>query len=183
MPRRLGYLASIVVLLSVLCCAKDEPIKLSTITNTAEPSSVDVMKLFRQKIVIHENLFKLVDNSDSSVGLLFTEDCMSRQATEPYVCFYTTHYVGGTTKTFMGGGIYVGKNAADIADNFISSLAQDIVERWNEITRTNGIEMLESCLFLTQSSCAVPDRLQPELKVKVLNLSQYMQKGGLKKGS
>lgn len=181
MPRPPGFLASAVVLLSALYYAKDEPIKLSAITNTTEPSSVEVMMLFRQKIGSHANLFKLVDNSDPSVGLLFTEDCMSRQTTEPYVCFYTTHYVGGTTKTFMGGGIYVGKTAADIADNFVASEAQDIVERWSEITRANAIEMLESGLFLTQSSCAVPDKLQPELKVKVLNMSQYMQKGGLKK--
>jgi hypothetical protein len=180
MPRP-RLLAWAMLLLSAFCFAKDEPIRLSTITNTTEPSGVEVMKLFRQKIGSHENLFKLVDNNDPSLGLLFTEDCMPRQATEPYVCFYTTHYVGGTNKTFMGGGIYVAKNAADIADNFVSSVAQDIVERWTEITRTNAIETLESCLFLTQSSCAVPDRLAPELKVKVLNLSQYLQKGGLKK--
>ena len=181
MPRHLGFLLSVVALLSVVCHAKESPIKLSTITNTTEPSSVEVLKLFRQRIGSHANLFKVVDNSDPSLGLLFTEDCMPRQPTEPYVCFYTTHYVGGTAKTFMGGGIYVGKTAGDIADNFVTAVAQDIVERWNEIVRTNGIEMLESCLFLTQSSCAVPDTLQPELKVKVLNMSQYMQKGGLKK--
>ena len=140
MPRRPRFLAMAVVLTTVLCYAKEDPIKISTITNTTEPSSVEVMKLFRQKIGIHENLFKLVENSDASVGLLFTEDCMPRQTTEPYVCFYTTHYVGGAAKTFMGGGIYVGKNAADIADNFVSSVAQDIVERWSEITRTNAIE-------------------------------------------
>jgi hypothetical protein len=173
--------ATAVVLLSVQCFAKDEPIKISTITNDGDPSSVEVMKLFRQKIGSHENLFKVVDNSDPSVGLLFMEDCMPRQATEPYVCFYTTHYVGGTGKTFMGGGIYVGKTAGDIADNFVASVAQDIVERWGSISRSNAIEMLEACLFLTQSSCAVPDRLATELKVKVLNMSQYMQKGGLKK--
>jgi hypothetical protein len=168
------------VLLSALCQAKGEPIKISTITNTAEPSSAEVMKLFRQKIGSHENLFKLVDSSDPSTGLLFTEDCMTRQAAEPYVCFYTTHYAGSAAKTFMGGGIYVGKTAGDI-DNFVAAVAQDIAERWDEITRTNAIEMLESCLFLTQSSCAVPDRLAPELKVKIVNLSQYLQKGGLKK--
>src|ERR1700690_3071456 len=95
MPRPLGLLI-VAVVLSALCYAKDEPIKLSTITNTAEPSSAEVMKLFRQKIGSHESLFKLVDNSDASVGLLFMEDCMPRQSTEPYVCFYTTHYVGGT---------------------------------------------------------------------------------------
>jgi len=175
------YVWALVFATTVVCFAKDEPIKISTITNTGEPSSVEVMKLFRQKIGSHENLFKVVDNSDPSVGLVFTEDCMSRQAAEPYVCFYTTHYVGGTGKTFMGGGIYVGKTASDIADNFVASIAQDIVERWGSITRTNAIEMLEACLFLTQSSCAVPDVLVPELKTKVLNLSQYMQKGGLKK--
>jgi hypothetical protein len=174
-------LVGVMVFLSATGYAKDEPIKLSTITDTTEPSGVEVMKLFRQKIGSHETLFKLVDNSDPSLGLLFTEDCMPRQTTEPFVCFYTTHYVGGTNKTFMGGGIYAAKNAADVADNFVSSVAQDIVERWSEITRTNAIETLESCLFLTQSSCAVPDRLAPELKVKVLNLSQYLQKGGLKK--
>jgi hypothetical protein len=86
------------VLLSSQCRAKDEPIKLSTITNTAEPSSAEVMKLFRQKIGSHETLFKLVDNDDPSLGLVFTEDCMPRQAAEPYVCFYTTHYAGLTAK-------------------------------------------------------------------------------------
>jgi len=47
--------------------------------------------------------------------------------------------------------------------------------------RANAIEMLESCLFLTQSSCAVPEALVPELHTRVLNLSQYLQKRGLKK--
>jgi hypothetical protein len=42
--------------------------------------------------------------------------------------------------------------------------AQDIVERWSEITRTNSIETLGILPFLTQSSFAVPDRLAPELK-------------------
>jgi hypothetical protein len=170
-----------VILVSVLSYAKADPIKVSTITNATEPSSVEVMKLFRQELGGHENTFKLVDNSDASVGLLFTEDCMPRQNTEPYVCFYTTQYVGGTNKTFMGGGIYVSKTAGDMAANLVASVAQDIVERWNDISRTNAIEMMEACLFLTQSSCAVPERLQGELKAKILNMSQYMQKGGLKK--
>jgi hypothetical protein len=56
-------------MLAALCYAKEEPIHLSTITSTAEPPSVEVMKLFRQKVGSHE---KLVDNSDSSVLLLFT---------------------------------------------------------------------------------------------------------------
>lgn len=170
------------VFYSAMGVAKDQSIKMSTVTDGSEPASAEMMKLFRQKIGAHPNLFTLLNNDDASVGLLFTADCMPRQTTnESFVCFYTTHYVGGTSKTFMGGGVYVAKTASDVADNFVSSVAQDIVERWNQIRRTNAIEELESCLFLTQSSCAVPEILAPELKTKVLNLSQYMQRGGLKK--
>jgi hypothetical protein len=45
--------------------------------------------------------------------------------------------------------------------------------------RPDAVQNLEACLFLTQSSCAVPGVLVPELKVKTLNLSQYLQRGGL----
>jgi hypothetical protein len=46
------------------------------------------------------------------------------------------------------------------------------------MVRANAIENLEACLMLTQSSCKVPDPLVPELKVKIINLSQYLQHGG-----
>ncbi len=161
---------------------KDHAVKISTITNAEEPASAEVMKLFRQKVAAHPNLFGLVGNEDPSLGLLFTADCMHRDTPQDaYVCFYTNHYVGGSSKTFMGGGIYASKSADGIADALLSSVAQDIVERWDGTMRTNAIETLESCLFLTQSSCAVPGALVPELKSKTLNLSQYLQKGGLKK--
>ncbi len=42
-------------------------------------------------------------------------------------------------------------------------------------------KLLEACLFLTQSTCAVPGVLASELKLKTLNFSQYLQKGGLNK--
>jgi hypothetical protein len=73
-------------------------------------------------------------------------------------------------------GIYVAKVAADGADNFVSSVAQDIVERWTGTIRTNAIETLEACLFLTQSSCKAPDQLESELKTKIINLSQVSSK-------
>ncbi len=165
---------------SMLSYAKGEPIRVVTITDTTDAASSEVMKSFRQQIAKHANLFTMVDNSKDA-NLVFTEDCMPRKTTEPYVCFYTTHFAGGSSKTFLGGGIYTANNANDIANNFVASVAQDVVERWEDTARDNAIETLESCLFLTQSSCAVPEKLVPELKVKVLNLSQYLQKGGLKK--
>jgi len=75
-----------------------------------------------------------------------------------YVCFYKTHYAGGVVKTFLGGGVYAANSADQVADNLLASLAQDIAERWNSTMRSKAIEMLESCLTLTQSNCAVPSR-------------------------
>ena len=131
----------------------EEPIKISTISDASEPASVEMMKLFRQKIAEHAALFKLVGNDDVSLGLVFQADCMPRQSKEaPYV----------------------------IADGFWSSLAQDIVENLDHTRRGNAVESLEACLFLTQSSCAVPEVLAPELKAKTINLSQYLKKPGLR---
>lgn len=73
----------------------------------------------------------------------------------------------------------VEQNVDDVKTD--ESRKQDITERWKKMNRTNLIESLEACLFLTQSSCKVPDVLESELKTKVINLSQYFQKGGLKK--
>lgn len=156
-----------------------EPIRITTITNMQDPASAEVMNHFQQIINSRPNLFKIVDAKDAT--LIFMEDCMPRSGKEAYTCYYTTHYAGGSSKTLLGGGIYIADNANDVATSFVSSVAQDIVERWESISRDNTIETLESCLFLTQSSCAVPERLIPELKTKVINLSQYLQKGGLKK--
>lgn len=179
--KRVALISSL-LFLCTFAFSKDDPIKVSTITNATEPSSAEVIKVFRGKLGFHPNLFLLVDNSDVSQGLVITVDCMKREvANAPYVCFYTNHYAGATSKSLLGGGVYVGATANDIADSFVGSVAQDIVESLNKVIRGNNIEELEACLFLTQSSCAVPNTLVPELKVKTLNLSQYLQKGGLKK--
>ena len=65
----------------------------------------------------------------------------------------------------------------EVADKLTASMAQDIAERWQNTIRHNVIEALKACLFLTQSSCAVPGDLTPELYSKVINLSQYLQSG------
>ena len=140
------------------------------------------MKLFRQKLAEHASLFKLVSNDDGSMGLLFQADCLPRQGKDDlFVCFYTLHYVGVSAKSLMGGGVNATKTADEMADGFLSSMAQDVVENMNATMRTDAVQNLEACLFLTQSSCAVPGVLEPELKVKTLNLSQYLQAGGLNK--
>lgn len=162
--------------------SKGHPIKISTITDNTNQSSADMMSALRKKISSHPNLFVMVSNSDDSPGLVLIADCIPRDTpNDAYVCSYTSHYSGGVVKTFFGGGVYTGKSADEAADKLLASMAQDLVERWNSTMRSNAIEMLESCLFLTQSSCAVPETLTPELHSKVLNLSQYLQKGGLKK--
>src|SRR5689334_4325877 len=96
--------------------AKDEPIRISTITDASQPASVEMMNLFRQKISEHDTLFRLVGNDDASAGIIFQADCMSRQSKDPYVCFYTLHYSGATNKTLMGGGVNAAKTANEIAD-------------------------------------------------------------------
>jgi len=157
-------------------------IKISTITDETTPSSKAVMADFRQKISSHPKQFALVSNKDSDQSLIVQIDCMPQtQSTAPYVCYYISHYSGGSSKTLMGGGIDIRATASEMADNILVSVAQDITERWKEIVRSNAIESLEACLFLTQSSCKVPGKLTAELKANVINLSQYLQKGGLKK--
>jgi hypothetical protein len=156
-------------------------IKVSVVTDESVSSSKAVVSDLRSKLNSHPKQFSVVSNKDSDQGLIVTVDCLPRETTEPFVCFYTSHYAGGTCKTFMGGGIYAAQRPDQVADNFLGSIAQDVAERWNEIVRSNAIESLESCLFLTQSSCKVPGILVPELKSSIINLSQYLQKGGLKK--
>lgn len=140
-----AVLVASVLWLSTFAFGKDAPIKVSTITNADEPASAEMMKLFREQLRAHPNLFELVGNDDVSQGLLITADCMKRDAsTSPYVCFYTSHYAGATSKTFLGGGIYVGKTANEIVTSFVASVAQDIVQSWSKTARTNTIEELGS---------------------------------------
>jgi hypothetical protein len=136
----------------------------------------------RIKLASHPKQFALVDTHDPNLRLLITADCIPQtKKTDAFACFYTSTYAGGSTKTFMGGGIYAGGTADEVGNNLLASIAQDIVERWDGMVRANAIENLEACMMLTQSSCKVPDPLVPELKLKIVNLSQYLQNGGLKK--
>jgi|SRR5579872_4672789 len=168
-----------VLLLSASVSAQ---IRVAAISDETTESSKAVMLALRSKIASHPKQFTLVDTKDPELGLIITADCIPRkQKAAPFACFYTSSYAGGTTKTFMGGGIYETATADDVADNFLASIAQDVLDRWNGMLRANAVENLEACLMLTQSSCKVPDSLVPELKTKIINMSQYLQRGGIKK--
>jgi hypothetical protein len=179
----MNTLSSLLLFIVLTTSAWGQQIKIAAITNESEPASKAVATALRSKINSHPKQFELVNDIDSgAAGLVVLTDCLpQKQKTDPFVCFYTAHYSGGTSKTFMGGGVYLSNTADEEADNFLASVAQDIVERWDEMVRANAIESLEACLFLTQSSCKVPGSLEKELKTKIINLSQYLQKGGLKK--
>ncbi len=62
-----------------------------------------------------------------------------------------------TAKSLMGGGVNVTKSAEEMATGFLASVAQDIVENMNSAIRTDAVQNLEACLFLTQSSCLAPE--------------------------
>jgi hypothetical protein len=171
----------ILVFLSVLppALARGQ-IKVATVTDATEPSSKAVIAELRSKISSHPKLFTLVSGKDPGRDLIVQVDCLVRkQETDAFVCFYTSHHFAGGLETFMGGGINAAPTSGQMADDFLASIAQDLKERWTMMVRRSAIEGLESCLALTQSSCKVPDTLVPELRTKVINLSQYFQQGGL----
>lgn len=92
----------------------------------------------------------------------------------PFVCMYVSQYNGAAFKTFLGGALPVAKDADEIASRFLSSIAQDIVERYNDADKENLRQGLEACLFLTDSKCNVPTPLQKELDAKQVTLGQYL---------
>lgn len=66
--------------------------------------------------------------------------------------------------------------ASEVADNFLASIAQDIVERFDDMSTQNLREALEACLLLTDTKCNVRDPLQKEFNAKQLTLGQYLLK-------
>jgi hypothetical protein len=119
--------------------------------------------------------FQAVGQKDPSKAVVLVS-CMPRKQTEPFGCMYVAQLNGATFKTFMGGGLFVGTNAEDVATNFLGSIAQDIVERYESTDKDNLRQALEACLLLTDTRCNVPDPLQKEFDAKQLTLGQYVLK-------
>jgi len=143
------HICALVALVGVCVCSpllraetdgsQGQPIEISTVTNTANQSSTEMIEAFREKIGSHPSLFSLVSNLDESTGLVFDADCMTRdKLSDAYVCFYTSYYAGGVIRTPLGSGMYASKSADDVANNLLASMAQDVAERWNSTIRNNG---------------------------------------------
>jgi hypothetical protein len=113
---------------------------------------------------------------DETAKVVVLISCMPHKPTDPFVCMYVSHYNGATSKTFLGGGMWAATSADAVSDNFLGSIAQDIVERFDDTSKDNLREALQACLLMTDSKCNVPDPLQKEFNAKQLTLGQYLLK-------
>jgi hypothetical protein len=133
---------------------------------------------------VAESLIKLMSASkpfeavgkDATSKVVVLVSCMARKQTDPFACLYVAQYNGVVFKTFFGAGLYVSTTAEAVATNFLGSIAQDIVERFNDTDKENLKQALETCLLLTDTKCNVPDPLQKDLGAKQLTLGQYLFK-------
>jgi hypothetical protein len=58
----------------------------------------------------------------------------------------------------------------------LKSIAQDIVERFDNTNKENLRDALKSCLFLMDTKCNVPQPPQQEFGEKQLTMGQFMMK-------
>ena len=169
----------VAILFVVTASAQTAPVKIKIVYDATDATSSAVVPILVKKIAALPKLFTLAKEDDRNLSVI--ADCYRETPTESYSCFYVATKQNSVSEAFLGGAIVVKKTPEEAATAMLSSIAQDITERWNKTDRQMLIGELEACLALTESGCAVPDPLVPELKVKSINLSQYMRKGGLKR--
>jgi hypothetical protein len=170
--------AAVFLVVSTASAQTFQPIKIRVVYDTTDASSSAVAPLLIQKLAAQPKFFTVVNGEDKDMSVV--TDCYKETASDPYSCFYASSKLHAFTQSFLGGAIVVKKTADEAATTLFASILQDVVERWNSTDRRMLIGELETCLALTETSCAVPTPLIPELKVKSINLSQYMRNGGLK---
>lgn len=119
--------------------------------------------------------FQAVGTNDESKAVVLVS-CMPRKQTDPFGCLYVIQYNGATFKSFFGAGLYVATTAEAVATNFLGSIVQDILERFDDTDKENIKQALETCLLLTDTKCNVPERLQKEVGATQLTLGQYLFK-------
>lgn len=169
---------AVILLFGATASAQTAPVKIRVVYDKADASSSVVAPLLIQKIAAQPKFFTVVNGDEKNMSIIV--DCYRGSVNDPYSCFYTAHKLHGITESFLGGAIVVKKSAEEAATALFASILQDVAERWNSTERRMLIGELETCLALTESSCAVPEPLVPELKAKSINLSQYARSGGLK---
>jgi len=156
-----------------------KPLKVRVVYQTSDAISSAVAPLLIQEIAAQPKFFTVVSGDDRDMSLL--ADCYRATPNDSYSCYYVATKWLASNQALLGGAVVVQKSAEEAATAIFASLLQDVAERWNSTDHRMLIAELENCLALTESSCAVPDPLQAELKSKSINLSQYMRKGGLKR--
>jgi hypothetical protein len=117
-----------------------------------------------------------VVGKDERAEVVVLVTCYTHKQAEPFLCMYVTHFNGPAFKTFLGGGMWAGASADAVSDKFLSSIAKDIVERFDSTSKDNLREALQACLLMTDSKCNVPDPLQKEFGARQLTLGQYLLK-------
>jgi hypothetical protein len=165
-------LTALAVLLAFAASAQEKPEKIA-IFLTGLDEAVSVVHSLTDMMNASKPFEAVGQKDPSKVAILVS--CMNRKAPEvPLVCMYVSQYNGAAFKTFLGGGLFVAQSANEIATTFLGSIAQDILERYNDTDKTNLKEALEACLFLTDSKCNVPSPFQKDLDAKQLTLGQYL---------
>lgn len=163
-------------------------VSLSLVTSASPQDKPDKFAIFvtglGDAVPVAQSLIKKLNASkpfevvgkDETAKVVVLVTCYSRKQTDPFLCMYVSHFNGAASKSFLGGGMFASPTADTVADNFLSSIAQDIVERFDSTSKDNLREALLACLLLTDSKCNVPDPLQQEFGAKQLTLGQYLLK-------
>jgi hypothetical protein len=167
----LGLLAFLVFTIPV--SPQEKTTKFAVFVTGLEDASPVLQSLI--KMMKDSKPFEPVTKEDPSKVVVLIS-CMPRKQTNPFVCMYVAQYNGPAFKTFLGGGLYGSASADSVANDFLGSIAQDIVERFDSKSTENLREALESCLLMTDSKCNVPDPLQKDFGTKQLTLGQYLLK-------
>src|SRR5260370_2313955 len=125
-----------------------------------------IVKALKKKLSVSKPFVVATKDDVSKVVVLVS--CMDHKEGLPYACMYVLSLNGAAFKTFMGGGLYLAMTPDDLANNFLKSIAQDIVERFDNTNKENLLYSLKLCLFLTDTKCNEPARLQQEYGAKQL---------------
>jgi hypothetical protein len=170
---RVLLLLPLTAMLAVSANSQDKPDKFPIFVTGSDEAAPVAQSLVKK--LNASKPFEVVGKDDTAKVVVLVS-CYSRKQTDPFLCMYVTHFNGPAFRTFLGGGMFVATSADAISDNFLASIAQDIVERFDSTSKNNLRQALQACLLMTDSKCNVPDPLQKEFATKELTLGQYLLK-------